>query len=372
MAHFDASRAEALPSATLMSQVVGLGSTTPQAYLLCASTPQGPRIYCTHLPSRFFGVLDGTATPRDNQAFAFLGDVVHGLVTTINFPKDAFDTVQVWVKTETYMLNNQPELEAAPLFPPNLPDPDDPDLIQVTVQKFMYLPAAYVPLFLSAGGYSIKQVWNLLPPAILQRQEMEVCAPLLRWLQATSTGTPLQNPLQMGAPAIVITMHAPPADETLLTHHHNILHQVLPHLAAPSPTIESALSQVAAALIVQTNNSRQAREQNAAQDNEPKQPSDRFKVTLPVLLEYLQVQDENNLPPIWHRWSNCTKKQELQVLRDSLDSFARSVDAFSSSVPVVTARLVQDLLEFNLLGQSVDNIKSSFHPFIVSDGNAEN
>jgi hypothetical protein len=273
---------------------------------------------------------------------------------------------------ETYIQNNQQELEAVPLFPPNLPDADDPDLIQVTVWKCMYLPAIYVPLLLSAGGYSIKQVWNLLPPAILQRQEMEICAPLLHWLQAASTGTPLQNPLQMGAPAIATTMHAPPADETLLTHCHDILHQVIPHLAAPSPTIESALSQVAAALIVQTNDSRQAREQKAAQDSELKLPSDRFKVTLPVLLEYLQMQDENNLSPIWHRWSNCTKKQELQVLRDSLDSFARSAEAFSTSVPVVTARLVQDLLDFNFLGQSVEDIKSGFHPFIVSDGNAEN
>jgi hypothetical protein len=373
MARFDASRVDALPSATLMSQVVGLGSATPQAYLLVASTSQGPRIYCAHLPSRFFGALDGTATPWDNQAFAFLGDVVRGHVTTINFPEDAFDTVQVWVKMEVYMQNNQQELDEVPLFPPNLlPDADDPDLIQVTVRKCMYLPAIYVPLFLSAGGYSIKQVWDLLPTAILQRQEMEVCAPLLRWLQAASTGTPLQNPLQMGAPAIATTMHAPPADEALLTNRHNILHQVLPHLAAPSSTIESALSQVAAALIVQTNDTRQAREQKAAQDSEPKLPSDRFKVTLPVLLEYLQVQDENDLPPIWHRWSNCTKKQELQVLRDSLDSFARSADAFSTSVPVVTARLVQDLLEFNFLGQSVDDIKSGFQPFIVSDGNAEN
>jgi hypothetical protein len=372
MARFDASRVDALPGATLMNQVVGLGSATPQAYLLVASTPQGPRIYCAHIPSRFFGALDGTVTLWDNQAFAFLGDVVRGHVTTINFPEDAFDAVQVWVKSENYMRNNQQELDDLPLFPPNLPDADDPDLIQVTVRKCMYLPAAYVPLLLSAGGYSIKQVWNLLPPAILQRQEMEICAPLLCWLQAASTGTPLQNPLQMGAPATATIVRAPPADEALLTHRQNILHQLLPHLAAPSPTIESALSQVAAALIVQTNDSRQAREQKAAQDTEPKLPSERFKVTLPVLLEYLQVQDENDLPPIWHRWSNCTKKQELQVLRDSLDSFARSADAFSTSVPVVTARLVQDLLEFNFLGQSVDDIKGGLHPFIVSDGNAEN
>jgi hypothetical protein len=107
------------------------------------------------------------------------------------------------------------------------------------------------------------------------------------------------------------------------------------------------------------------------QELEPKLPSDRFKVTLPVLLEYLQVQDEANLPPIWHRWSNCTKKQEVQVLRDTLEAFARTGDAFSSSVPLVTPRLVQDLLEFAFISSSVDELKSGLHPFTLADGHSK-
>jgi len=35
------------------------------------------------------------------------------------------------------------------------------------------------------------------------------------------------------------------------------------------------------------------------------------------------------------------------------------------------ARLVQDLLNFNFVGDSADDIKLGFHPFIILDGTAE-
>jgi hypothetical protein len=136
-------------------------------------------------------------------------------------------------------------------------------------------------------------------------------------------------------------------------------------------SLETALNQMAAALIVQTNDARATREQKQAQDMEPKLPSSRFTVTLPVLLEYLQLDTELNLPTIWYSWANCIKRQETQVLRDALDAFSRSADAFSTSVPLVTARLVQDMLSFQFLGQSADDIKTGLHPFIIMDGNAE-
>jgi len=104
---------------------------------------------------------------------------------------------------------------------------------------------------------------------------------------------------------------------------------------------------------------------------EAKLPSEKFTVTLPILLEYLQVADERNLPSLWHQWANCKKRQEFQVLRDALDAFAHGPTAFISPVPVVTAKLVQDLLNFNFLGDSADDIKMGLHPFIITNGNSE-
>jgi hypothetical protein len=53
-----------------------------------------------------------------------------------------------------------------------------------------------------------KQVWEILHPALLHRQELEIFAPLLHWLQAASVGTAMVHPLVMGAPQIMIVNSA--------------------------------------------------------------------------------------------------------------------------------------------------------------------
>jgi hypothetical protein len=340
MHRIDPNRNDAIASEVLFQQAVGLGGSAPQAYLCCGTTNNGPKIYCSHLPSKFLGALDGTPTLWDNLSFAFLGEVVQGL-------------------------DNLTDL---PVLPPVL---QDDEAEEVTVRNYVFLPAVYIPLVLNSKGYTPKQLWEVLHPALVQRQELDVCLPLVQWMQAASMGTATLQPLEMGDPIITLPLTSPTADELLLAHRHAILHQALPGLKAPPPSLETALTH-ATALIAQTNDNWQAREQKAAEDQEPKLPSARFAVTLPVLLEYLQLPDEQNLPNLWHQWSDCSKQQEIQVLHDALDAFSRSANAYSSAVPIVTARLTQDLLRFSFVGQSADDLKNGLHPFIISYGNAEN
>jgi len=257
--------------------------------------------------------------------------------------------------------------EDNPFFPSV--DPQAANAEEIETRPLMYLPAVYVPLFLNSSGYTARQAWERLYPAIVQRQEEITCRPLLQWLQAASTKTELHN--DRDDPAVAIPLCSPPADEALLSQRTQTLHQILPGLNAPPQTLETALSQMATAIISQTNEQKLVREQRAATEFEPILPSAKFTVTLPVLLEYLQVSDERNLPLLWHKWANCKKKQEFQVLRETLEAFARSPHAYSPSVPTITARLVQDLLNFSFVGDSADDIKLGLHPFIITDGNAE-
>jgi hypothetical protein len=283
--------------------------------------------------------LDGSESPWDDQSFAFLGDLVHNLVSTIVFPENAFKMQDVWAKTSAYMLQHLNELQESQVFPPNLPDPDDLDLEEIRTRRFMFLPAVYVPLFISSRGYKIQQMWKILYPAVEPRQELVICASLICWLQAASTGAAGENPLIITAPVISVALQAPPADELLLANHHSILHRALPQLSAPPASLETALTHIAAALEGQANNNHLASDQKLAEDLEPKLSSKRFQVTLLVLLEYLQVTNEQDLPLIWHSWANCAKRQEVQVLQDTLDAFAREPKSFSASIPVVTVRL---------------------------------
>jgi len=223
MTRLDTAQLNAPSSAELLQQVVSLGENTLQAYLFCANTAVEPRIYCAHAPSRYVSSLEGVPTPWDNKSFAFLGDLVQNLISTIQFPDNAFEEITLHAKTVDYMLQNLDELAGHPVFVPADPTLNDPTVQEITTRRFMYLPAAYVPLFLSASGYSVRQTWNLLYPALQLRNELATCAPLLRWLQAASMGVQ-EQPMQIAPPSLSILMVAPPADESLLAQRNRILH----------------------------------------------------------------------------------------------------------------------------------------------------
>ncbi len=56
MARFDAARQDAPTAVKVHDQVMNL-CIVPQAYLLCANSAQGPRIYCAHSPSKYRSAL---------------------------------------------------------------------------------------------------------------------------------------------------------------------------------------------------------------------------------------------------------------------------------------------------------------------------
>jgi hypothetical protein len=180
MNRFDAGRVNAIPERTLLDQAIGLGAQTAQAYLCCGLAPGGVKIFCLHCPTRYAPSLEGDITGWDNLCFAFLGELVQGEITNVLFPEDAFTTATLRVPSIEYIQQHLEDLMDAPYFPPM--DDDDPNSTQVTVRKFMYLPVVYVPFLISSSGYSLKEVWTRLYPALMQRQEVEICTPLLHWL----------------------------------------------------------------------------------------------------------------------------------------------------------------------------------------------
>ncbi len=83
------------------------------------------------------------------------------------------------------------------------------------------------------------------------------------------------------------------------------------------------------------------------------------------------VADEADLPEIWHQWANCTKRQELQILNKLLYAFSRGATKFSTETPVVSPKLIQDLLSFTFVAEATDDIKTGIQPFVIVDGTAE-
>jgi hypothetical protein len=179
------------------------------------------------------------------------------------------------------------------------------------------------------------------------------------------------DPATLGPSRLSVTLQAPLADEQLITHRLRILKTVLPGLYQPPQALEQAITQMAVAVTHNTNETRIAREEKAARQAEPELPSDRFTVTLAILQNYLQIGDEVNLPPLWHKLANCTKKQDFNDLSEMLHAYSRSQEKFSSCAPIVSTKLVQDIINFNFVSETLDDIKTGIQPFIIADASAE-
>ena len=362
MNRFDPDVNNTISHIILLEQAAGAGAI-PQAFLCCSLRQQRVRIYCLHLPSKYIGALDGRITPWDGKVFAFVGDVSHNTATTVQLPDNAFRAfINVRVKTTDYMVTHLDELTDLG-FP--VVQGNDPESEVVSTRQMMYLPARYVPLLLDSAGYSIRDVWEILYPALVNDGNLASCATLVKWLRVASTRS------QAGQSIAAQDMEVPLVDGNLASHRMGLLKQALPALFQPAESLELALTQMAAAVTQNTNDSRVAREQRAAQAAEPKLPSDRFTITLPILQEYLEVADERNLPQLWHQWANCTKKQEFNVLNELLQAYSRGPEAFSNCAPIISAKLVQDLLNFSFVSDALDDIKSGIQPFLIADGSAE-
>ena len=141
----------------------------------------------------------------------------------------------------------------------------EPDAELVSTRRVMYLPARYVPLFLNPAGYTLRQSWDLLYPAIVTNNDLVVCSSLLKWLRVITMGTIVpNNPNDIGPTTAVVDLVPPLADQDLINQRQRILKQVLPSIYQPSPSLEIAITQMAAAVTQSTNDSRAAREEKAA------------------------------------------------------------------------------------------------------------
>ncbi len=110
LARFDPEQ-NAATSYVHLAELMASNGAAPQAYLCCFNRQNRTKIYCFHLPSRFPSSLTGTTTPWDGQLFAYLREVLQGMVTTIQLPATLFQTMHnVRVKTSDYMVTHLNEM----------------------------------------------------------------------------------------------------------------------------------------------------------------------------------------------------------------------------------------------------------------------
>jgi hypothetical protein len=232
MERFDPELNPAISHIMLFEQALGL-QAVPQAYLCCSHRQNQTRIYCVHLPSRYTSNLDGQVMPWDGLAFAFLGDIVQGQVTSVILPATAFRTVHnVRASNTDYIVAHLEDCGAFGL--PQL-QANDPESNLVTTRNLMYLLAKYVPLLLNATGYTIRQLWEILYPAIVDANVLVAVDTLLKWMRVVTTSI---NQNQVPGPTTAVQeLQVPLADENLISHRMKLMQLTLPGLYRPEESL---------------------------------------------------------------------------------------------------------------------------------------
>jgi hypothetical protein len=200
----------------LLEQAVG-NTVVSQAYLCCALQRDQVRVYCLHVVSRYTGSMDGRETPWDGNSYAYLGDVTQGVITTIELPATAFQSVaNIRAKTSDYIITNLDRLGDKGL--PHIAV-DDAEATFITKRQIMYLPYRYAALLLKPAGYNLREIWEILYPALVTEDDLQNCAPLLKWLRVISLGTLVPRQAnRIRTTSAVLTVSVPIANEDLIQH----------------------------------------------------------------------------------------------------------------------------------------------------------
>jgi hypothetical protein len=94
-----------------------------------------------------------------------------------------------------------------------------------------------------------------------------------------------------------------------------------------------------------------------------KKPSEHWKGTINLLLLLVGASAEDNLPPTWHAWANCNKKEAPAVLQEHLLESAQNLGL---PEPVASGDLTTMLMSLSFDSMYKDDLESGLQPFVVS------
>jgi len=365
---FNAMNARPLTGEALLESALG-NPSVPNTFLCCSNlnTGTGYRVYLLHSLSKYIPSLDGRITPWDSRIFCFLGEVIQETAVTVAIPATAFGfTPQTYIYNDDTLVTELPNLQNGQLFP-RLGNNENSTLMRT--RYLMYLPTKYAHLLLDNKGYTPHEAWNRLVPAFQNDDLLQAAAPIIMWLRATLHSTQNNN---HGPPITALALVAPIADQDLVQHRHTVLYSTLPRLRERQDVgLNTAIIQMANAVATQANEARSARLAKEAERDQPTLPSVKFNLLFNNLKNYLNVQDEVEFPEFWFSLAAAKKKQEFGVVRDTLDAYARSDNAFIALAPIPTPKLVADLTTITFVSDHPDDLKTGLQPFIAMDGSEE-
>jgi hypothetical protein len=138
-----------------------------------------------------------------------------------------------------------------------------------------------------------------------------------------------------------------------------------------STGLEMAINHMATAVTQQTAEVNRTQLARAIEREAPATPASKFGLFLDSLKHYLSIEEEQDLPEFWFQFAAASKKQEFSVLRDYLELYARSNNAFITASPILSPKLHSDLATVTFVADHHNDLKTGIQPFVTMDGSEE-
>jgi hypothetical protein len=163
------------------------------------------------------------------------------------------------------------------------------------------------------------------------------------------------NANSRGPPVTALALVAPFVDQDLANHRQTLLHNALPNLHDKNDTgLNAAIIRMANAVSSQADEAHTARLAREIERDQPTLPSSKFNLLFTVLKSLLNVQDEAELPEFWFTLAAAPKKQEFSIVREALDVFSKSEQAYINTAPIPLPKLVSDLTTITFVSDHPD------------------
>ena len=319
------------------------------------------RVHVYLQPSRFEPQLHLGATNWDNNMYITKGDLHNNQAVTANWADQHFHQINATMATPTIntVVNTLAADNNLAAFGPYANN--DPGTEAIRVRYACFCPAPYAAMLISTP-LTPRTAWETVYAQVVADGREAQCGPLLKWLRmALVVNAQGNSVLEVAAPT------APLADNVLLDHRRAILERDFPLLNQAVPQLQQHQIATQLGQLVAQNQAHQAAkaaERAAARIKEPHTLFGRTGVEM--LLRFLRLQDENQLPQIYRSLASASRHNRLAELQWALDA-ERIRLGFVRMSFIATPSLLQKIITGNWIMDHIDSITTGIQPYLFGD-----
>lgn len=318
-----------------------------------------PFIRILHRMFKFRG-LEG----REDETvqLALVGDYVAGMPPeVVTFPTSAFAVVNVTCKKPTAIdthLESNPALEMGPY------GTSEPETEMIQTRCMVPIPYALVGMFLPETSLTPQEAWRKVGGHIRAQSPIPTSMkPVLQWLQAALTTD------STGVSVGVDSLQYPTSrQEHYMRYISSLLARNLPGRGNATPhgvSTNSTGNDTVAAITTLTGELTRRMDAGTLSRTPPKTPSSYYGEGTLVLNRLTHTGTPADLPLLYHKVSQSTKKTERLIVAEYLRSIAMDI-GLPGHAPLVTPSLAKKITTANFGHHNLDDLEAGIHPFLTT------